>query len=165
MVYRNATLEDLPIIVEIYNSTIGSREVTADTDPVSVADKLSWFHEHNPNTRPLWMIENENEIIGWVSFQDFYGRPAYDGTAELSLYLKEQYRNQGIGKTVVQYAISKCPQLGINNLLGFVFEQNKNSLKMISSLGFEEWGHLKNIAILDGKYCSLKIMGLKVSEK
>ena len=165
MVYRNATLEDLPIIVEIYNSTIGSREVTADTDPVSVADKLSWFHEHNPNTRPLWMIENENEIIGWVSFQDFYGRPAYDGTAELSLYLKEQHRNQGIGKTVVQYAISKCPQLGINNLLGFVFEQNKNSLKMISSLGFEEWGHLKNIAILDGKYCSLKIMGLKVSEK
>ena len=117
MVYRNATLEDLPIIVEIYNSTIGSREVTADTDPVSVADKLSWFHEHNPNTRPLWMIENENEIIGWVSFQDFYGRPAYDGTAELSLYLKEQHRNQGIGKTVVQYAISKCPQLGINNLL------------------------------------------------
>ena len=165
MVYRNATLEDLPIIVEIYNSTIGSREVTADTEPVSVADKLSWFHEHNPNTRPLWMIENENEIIGWVSFQDFYGRPAYDGTAELSLYLKEQHRNQGIGKTVVQYAISKCPQLGINNLLGFVFEQNKNSLKMISSLGFEEWGHLKNIAILDGKYCSLKIMGLKVSEK
>ena len=165
MVYRNATLEDLPIIVEVYNSTIGSREVTADTEPVSVADKLSWFHEHNPNTRPLWMIENENEIIGWVSFQDFYGRPAYDGTAELSLYLKEQHRNQGIGKTVVQYAISKCPQLGINNLLGFVFEQNKNSLKMISSLGFEEWGHLKNIAILDGKYCSLKIMGLKVSEK
>ena len=165
MVYRNATLEDLPIIVEIYNSTIGSREVTADTDPVSVADKLSWFHEHNPNTRPLWMIENENEIIGWVSFQDFYGRPAYDVTAELSLYLKEQHRNQGIGKRVVQYAISKCSQLGINNLLGFVFEQNKNSLKMVSSLGFEEWGHLKNIAILDGKYCSLKIMGLKVSEK
>ena len=165
MVYRNATLEDLPIIVEIYNSTIGSREVTADTEPVSVADKLSWFNEHNPNTRPLWMIENENEIIGWVSFQDFYGRPAYDVTAELSLYLKEQHRNQGIGKRVVQYAISKCSQLGINNLLGFVFEQNKNSLKMVSSLGFEEWGHLKNIAILDGKYCSLKIMGLKVSEK
>ena len=51
--YRNATFDDLPKIVAIYNSTIASRMVTADTEEVSVEDKLNWFNEllNNYNTK------------------------------------------------------------------------------------------------------------------
>jgi phosphinothricin acetyltransferase len=38
-VHRLARREDLPVIVDIYNSTIASREVTADTEPVSVQSR------------------------------------------------------------------------------------------------------------------------------
>lgn len=38
--YRNATIDDLPKILEIYNSIIASRMVTADIKPVSVEDRL-----------------------------------------------------------------------------------------------------------------------------
>ncbi|MGE8329854.1 MAG: N-acetyltransferase, partial [Paraburkholderia nemoris] len=31
--YRDATLDDLPSIVAIYNSTVPSRQVTADLEP------------------------------------------------------------------------------------------------------------------------------------
>jgi len=37
--YRTAIRSDLPQIVEIYNSTIPSRIVTADTEPVSVESR------------------------------------------------------------------------------------------------------------------------------
>lgn len=37
--YRNATQNDLAAIVEIYNSTVPTRMVTADTEPVSVEDR------------------------------------------------------------------------------------------------------------------------------
>jgi L-amino acid N-acyltransferase YncA len=37
--YRNATQQDLVTVVEIYNSTIASRIVTADTKPVTVESK------------------------------------------------------------------------------------------------------------------------------
>ncbi|WP_339382997.1 GNAT family N-acetyltransferase, partial [Klebsiella aerogenes] len=61
--------------------------VTADTMPVTVESREEWFNEHNPGKRPLWVIENPSgEIIGWVSFQSFYGRPAYDATVEISIY-------------------------------------------------------------------------------
>ncbi|MFC5875813.1 GNAT family N-acetyltransferase [Chryseobacterium arachidis] len=63
--FRNANLEDLPKIVEIYNSTIPSRMVTADTEPVSVESRLQWFKEHNAETRPLWIIEDQ-KIKRWV---------------------------------------------------------------------------------------------------
>ncbi len=162
--YRNASLEDLAFIVDVYNSTIPSRLVTADLTPVSVEGKTNWFYEHNPSTRPLWIIEDEfNNPIGWLSFQDFYGRPAYDGCAEISIYLDTNYRNGGIGKSSLLYAIQKCPELKIHTLLGFIFEQNTASIRLFAKLGFTEWGHLENIALLDQKYCSLKIFGKKIS--
>lgn len=69
--FKDASIENLPIIVDIYNSTIPSKMVTADTEPVSINDRLGWFNEHNPNKRPLWVVEYEDQICGWVSLQSF----------------------------------------------------------------------------------------------
>ncbi len=63
--YRGAVQEDLVKIVEIYNSTVASRMVTADTEPVSVSSKQRWFDEHSSDRRPLWIVENESgQVIG-----------------------------------------------------------------------------------------------------
>jgi len=162
MNFRNATIDDLPKIVDIYNSIIAGRLVTADTDSVTVTNKMEWFKSHTP-TRPVWIIEDASlNIIGWASFRNFYGRPAYSGTAEFSLYLDESFRNKGYGTQIILYAIAQCPELGIHTLLGFIFEQNKHSLELVKKIGFEEWGHLPDVAVLDGKSCSLKILGRKV---
>ena len=45
--YRNASLADLPGIVEIYNTTVASRMVTADTKEVSVESRKKWFDDHS----------------------------------------------------------------------------------------------------------------------
>ena len=162
MQFRNATIDDLPTIVAIYNSTVQSRMVTADTEPVSVSDKTNWFNQHH-SKRPIWVVEHENNgIIGWISFKDFYGRPAYSGTSEISIYIHEHFRKMGLGKRMLEYSISKAPELDIHTLLGFVFEHNTNSIKMCESLGFETWGNLKDIAIMDNKHYSLNILGLKI---
>lgn len=164
MTYRNATLDDLPVIVDIYNSTIPGRMVTADVIPLKTEDKLTWFNNHNPSNRPIWVVLNEqHEIIGWISFQDFYGRPAYSGTAEISIYLDEKYRGKGLGKKILAHAISKCPELGIDTLLGFIFKHNSISIKLFSEMGFEEWGDLKGIAHIDNDRYSLIIVGKKIS--
>jgi L-amino acid N-acyltransferase YncA len=163
MHFRDAHIEDLPIIVAIYNSTIPGRMVTADTMPVAVADKVQWFNEHNKYTRPLWVVENdEKKTIGWVSFQDFYGRPAYNGTAEISIYLDETERGKGYGKIILKYAIEKSKSLEIRTLLGFIFAHNITSLQLFKKLGFEEWAYLKDVAVLDDKECSLKILGKRI---
>ncbi len=161
--YRDAVMGDMEKIVAIYNSTIPTRMVTADTEPVTVESRLAWFHEHNPHTRPLWVIENENkQIIGWVSFQSFYGRPAYAATAEISIYLDASQRGKGIGKEVLQYSIDQAKRLGIKTLLGFIFAHNELSLKLFRQSGFEDWATLPDIAVLDGVERSLKILGKRI---
>ncbi|RYY49872.1 MAG: N-acetyltransferase family protein [Chitinophagaceae bacterium] len=162
MIYRDANITDLPRIVEIYNSTIASRLVTADTSPVAVADKVDWFNAHQPQTRPLWVVESEGGIIGWVSYNSFYGRPAYAGTAELSIYLAPEARGKGLGKEILAYSISRAGALQIHSILGFIFSHNKPSIKLFEQAGFKEWGLLKDIAVMDDKRYSLSIYGLSL---
>ncbi len=95
--HRIAKREDLPQIVDIYNSTIPSRLVTADTEPVSVESRVRWFDEHSADFRPLWVVEVYGHIGGWLSFSSFYGRPAYSKTAEISVYVNQAHRKQGLG--------------------------------------------------------------------
>jgi L-amino acid N-acyltransferase YncA len=164
MKFRDANIDDLPRIVEIYNSTVAGRMVTADTEPVSVSSRLHWFNDHSSHKRPLWVIESEaNDIIGWVSFQSFYGRPAYDATAEISIYLDASVRGNGVGKKVLDHAIQSCGSLRIKTILGYIFSHNEPSIKLFESFGFKVWGVFPNIAVLDGVERSVTVVGKRLT--
>lgn len=92
MTLRLAEHKDLEAVVAIYNSTIASRMVTADTEPVTPEDRMEWFSGHT-EARPLYVAEDENgNVVAWISFETFYGRPAYNKTAEVSIYIDEACR-------------------------------------------------------------------------
>ena len=160
---RLATPADLPGIVEIYNSTVPSRMVTADTEPVSVASRQAWYDAHQPARRPLWVCEDaEGRMAGWVSYSDFYGRPAYGATAELSIYLHADRRGQGLGRYLLEQAIAHAPQVGVTTLLGFIFGHNTPSLALFERHGFARWGDLPRVAVLDGVERDLVIVGRRL---
>jgi L-amino acid N-acyltransferase YncA len=163
--HRLATLDDLPAIVAIYNSTVASREVTADTEPVSVASRLAWFHEHTPEKRPLWIIEQvgQSEVLGWMSYSNFYGRPAYSGTSEISIYIAEAWRGKGIGAYCIGQAIAHAPAIKVHTLLGFIFGHNQPSLGLFAKFGFDTWANLPRVANLDGIERDLIILGKRVA--
>jgi L-amino acid N-acyltransferase YncA len=161
--HRLARFEDLPAIVSIYNSTVASRMVTADTEPVTVESRHAWFAEHTPERRPLWVVEDNGQVIGWLSYSNFYGRPAYSGTAELSIYLHEDARGKGLGRYFLAEAIAFAPKIGVHTLLGFIFGHNTPSLKLFEAFGFERWAHMPRVATLDGVERDLDILGKRVA--
>jgi L-amino acid N-acyltransferase YncA len=159
---RDATEADLPKIIEIYNASIPGRMATADTELVSVESRITWFQNHNPTTRPIWLLERDQQIVGWISLSSFYGRPAYHATAEVSVYVAPAAQGQGVGSLLLQKVIDRCPDFHILTLLGFVFGHNTPSLRMLEKAGFERWGYLPDVAELDGQLKDLLILGLKV---
>jgi L-amino acid N-acyltransferase YncA len=161
--YRDATLHDLAAIVAIYNSTVPSRLVTADLEPVSVESRRAWFDAHGPQRRPLWVVEEGGRVIAWLSFSDFYGRPAYGRTAEVSIYLDEGARGKGLGKALLKAALEAAPGLGIDTVLGFVFGHNEPSLRLFHGFGFADWGVLPRVAVLDGVEQDLVIVGRRLA--
>ena len=66
---RDATIEDLPAIIEIYNTSIPGRMATADLEPVTVTSRMEWFMAHTPERRPLWVLEVDDEVKAWFSFR------------------------------------------------------------------------------------------------
>lgn len=167
-VHRLAQRDDLPVIVDIYNSTIASREVTADTEPVTVLSREAWFNDHAPERRPLWVIHDAQDhsdkpaVLGWLSYSNFYGRPAYSGTAEVSIYIAEQARGKGLGKYCLDLAIAFAPEVKVHTLLGFIFGHNQPSLALFRKYGFETWANFPRVANLDGIERDLIILGKRV---
>ncbi len=157
-----AEQNDLTQIVSTYNSTIAGRLVTADLQPVSVESKLEWFNAHNTSTRPLWKVLIDGNYCGWMSFNNFYGRPAYSGCVEVSIYLEESARGNGLGKICLQKAISYSKEQNIHSLLGFIFGHNEPSLNLFYKFGFTKWAHFPEVANMDGVMRDLIILGLKV---
>jgi L-amino acid N-acyltransferase YncA len=163
-IHRIATLADLPRIVEIYNATIASRQATADLEPVSIESRLAWFQEHQSAVRPLWVCETKQQVAAWLSFSNFYGRSAYAHTAEISLYVDESARRQGLGTYLLSTAINQASTLHLNRLLAFVFSHNGPSLALFNRLGFECWGTLPEVAVLDGVERDLLILGYAIED-
>ena len=167
MQIRVAVEADLSAIIQIYNAAIPSRLATADLEPISVESRRTWFRSHG-DRYPVWVItigdrniqSDQNEkIIGWLSLQMLYGRPAYHKTAEVSIYIDPECQGNGIGKKLLGYAIAQCPKLNITKLVGFVFAHNAASRRLFERLGFTEWGFLPEIAELEGVDQSLVIFG------
>lgn len=159
MKIRDAVEADLPVIVEIYNAAIPGRMATADLEPISVESRIQWYQEHQPQTRPVWVVELDNQIVGWISFQAFHSRAAYQRTAELSIYIHPNYQGQGIGKKLLAEAIHHSPNLGIKALVALIFAHNQPSLNLFQCFGFQQWGYLPLVADLDGLERDLIIMG------
>ncbi len=163
---REATIDDLPQIVSIYNESIPGRLSTADMEPQTVADKTAWFLSFATDDRPFWVCGDEaGNIMGWLCFKSFYGRCAYRGTVEVSIYVSYKYHRAGTANMILQYAIARCPEWGIDNITAFVFSQNLGSIKLFQKFGFKKWGHLPNIAMLGDERCSLEIFGLGLQKQ
>ena len=159
-IIRDAVEADLPAIIEIYNATVPTRMVTAELEPTTVEARLPWFRDHSPDEYPFWVAESDGRVIGWLNFKKFLPRCAYRGTAEISVYVDEQFRRHGAGQRLLEEAIARAPSLGITALVGLIFGHNEPSLKLFQRFGFERWGFFPAVAQLDGVKRDLVVVGL-----
>ena len=159
---RHAEPGDLPAIVAIYNAFIPGRLATADTEPVTVEQRQEWFGSFNREARPLWVYEADGHIVGWLGFRSFYGRPAYHRTVESAVYVAPDHQRAGIARRLLHHALGECPQLGVANVLAFVFAHNMPSVTLFEAHGFGRWGLLPKVCEMDGREHDVLILGKRI---
>ena len=159
---RVARRADLDAIVEIYNQAVASQS-TADLDPVTVEGREEWFRLHPAERHPILVAEVEGEILGWASVSGYRReRRALRHTAEIAYYVDAGHRRRKIGSELVREAIRRCPSLGIKTLFAILLEDNRASVGLLESLGFERWGRLPRVADFDGREVGQFYYGLRV---
>ena len=160
--FRNATIEDLPQIVTIYNSTIEDGFSTADSVRVSADEKVDWFRGHDKEKHPILVKEYHGKIIAWVSLQPFYPHLAYEKSARINIYVDSNFQGKKLGQMFLEEILNMSDRYNIENFLAYIFTDNTNSLKLFKKLGFKEWGNFPKIAKIQNNYKDLVILGVNV---
>lgn len=157
---RIAGQNDWGKIIDIYNQAVLEGDKTADLDTVTLSTRSEWLKLHSSGKYKILLAEIGKQTIGWCSISPHRpGRRALEKTAEISYYIDQEYRGNGAGSLLIKSAIDSSKENGIKNLFAILLDVNKPSVSILEKFGFKKWGHLPNIAEINGNLCGQFIYG------
>jgi L-amino acid N-acyltransferase YncA len=154
---RAAVEADLKAITEIYNQAILTTTATFDTEVKTPAEQKSWF-EHHGAKHPLLVAEEGGQVIAWASLSQYSDRCAYAGTAEASLYVKEGFRERGVGKALTRELLEAGRKAGLHSVLVRIARENGASLHLIRLFGFDSVGVMREVGRKFGRRLDVEIL-------
>lgn len=154
---RPAELKDLPAITDIYNEAILRTTASFDTQTKTVDEQKVWFDKHGDKYPIVVAVESE-KVIGWASMSQWSDRCAYAATAEASLYIKEGYRGEGVGRQLSIAILKAAREAGLHTAIVRITGDNAISIKLAKSLGFKNIGVMKEVGNKFGKLLDVHMM-------
>ena len=144
MLIREASITDLPGILDIYNDAIRNLTATFDLTEQSLKERTTWYNKYG-GKYPLIVAEINGEIAGYSCLGSFRDKPAYARTTELSIYISSHHRGKGIGKAMMQEILQRAAQLGYHTVIGGITAGNEASVKLHERFGFQLAGRFKEV--------------------
>ncbi|BFM49022.1 N-acetyltransferase family protein [Marinomonas sp. THO17] len=141
---RRAEFEDAAAMLDVFQAC----DLHAASHPhthIALLDVMDWL-ESMTDTHPILIAEQDQQILAWCSIEPFYGLPAFDQAAEISLYVLPDWQGIGVGKALLESLLDARAQIGFVHLVAYIYASNHNSLRFFAANGFEQWGKLPNIA-------------------
>jgi len=154
---RQATLQDLTAITDIYNDAIVNTTATFDTEPKSSEEQLTWFNDHRDKYKIL-VAETDGKVVGWASLNRWSDRCAYADTAECSLYMGKGHRSRGIGRKLVTALMDEAKRAGLHTLIVRITEDNEASIHICESFGFRHIGVMQEVGRKFGHLQDVRLM-------
>lgn len=140
-----ATREDLPGILAIYNDVIATSTAIYSEDPATLEDRLGWWRGRQAEGFPVLVIRDAAGVAGFASFGAFRVPPGYRHTVEHSVHVRADRRGQGIGRVLVSALIPRAAALGKHVMIAGVDADNAASIALHEKLGFEQVAHFREV--------------------
>jgi phosphinothricin acetyltransferase len=147
MKLRLASWSDLPVINDIYNQAVKELFCTAHLVPVTMEQREKWYQEHDPKRFPVYVIAEGKQVAGWSSLSPYRSdRQALKHVAEISYYVERNHRGRGLGRQMVNHAMTVAPEFGFSVLIAILLSRNPSSIRLLEKSGFELWGRMPELA-------------------
>lgn len=144
MEIRSAVLADLPMILRIYNHMIATSAATFDLEEQTLEQRLEWFH-HYGGKYPLIVAVEEGQVVGYCSLSMFRTKPAYDRTAEVSVYIDPVCQGRGIGKHLLAEILRLGKELNYHAIIAGITTGNEVSIRLHEQFGFTFVGRFREV--------------------
>ncbi|MGE7604024.1 arsinothricin resistance N-acetyltransferase ArsN1 family A [Peribacillus sp. NPDC097675] len=154
---REAIETDLDSVKNIYNQGIEDRVATLETEMKDQTYMKEWFANHIGRYKVI-VAEEEGEIVGWSSLNQYSHRSAYKGIADLSVYISRNHRGKGIGGLLLDSIEKLAEENDFHKIVLFTFPFNQMGQGLYKKKGYRKVGVFKNQGILDGEYVDVMAM-------
>ena len=157
---RNATEEDLPSMLEIYNEIILNTLAVWHEQAHTLAMRKEWFALKKEQGFPVLVAESKGVVLGFATIATFRPWSGFRFTVENSVYVRPENRGQGVAKLLLPALIDAAKQLNIHAIVAGIEATNDISIALHEKFGFIEVAHFKEVGFKFGRWMDLKFMQL-----
>lgn len=154
MQIRKAEQSDLGAILAIYNYEVVNGTATLDLHPRTLADWQIWFDAHNRDgeNHPLYVAEENGTVLGYVSLSSYRVKEAYRSTVELSVYVEQHHRREGIASAMMAFVLDLARNDdSIHHVISVITSGNEASVRLHEKFGFRYLGTIPEVGMKHGK--------------
>ena len=153
---RYAEARDLQELLEIYNYEVINGVATFDLQPKTLEERRVWFEEHNMDHHPLIVAEVDGRVAGYASLSSYRPKEAYASTVELSVYVGEGYRRQGIAGALMKEILEQArADIRTHMVVSVITGENEVSMKLHEKFGFSFCGRVHQVGFKHGRYLDI----------
>ena len=153
MTIRPARIEDIPALLEIYNYEVINGTATLDINPRTLPEWENWFREHQTEEHFVLTAEINGVPAGYASLLRYSDREAYPSTAELSVYVGQEFRRQGVASALIAEVLRIAREMGtLHSVVSVITAGNNASKRLHGKFGFMACGTLRQVGFKHGKY-------------
>jgi L-amino acid N-acyltransferase YncA len=103
-------------------------------------------------------VDQQGQIVGWGSLNQFNPRPAYDHVADFSVYVARDQRGRGVGDVLLTRLEERARHIGYHKLVLAAFGSNARGMRLYQRRGFQTVGTYHEQGLLDGRWVDVTVM-------
>ena len=130
-IYRRAANADAAAIAAVIREVVEGPNPVVFDRPWS-ADEVSFWMARLGESGAIWAAEAGGEVIGFGALDFNTQRPE---TATLGVWLRSQWRRQGIGTVLAEHLLAHAREQGFHRIVGSLPENNEAALSFLSAIG------------------------------
>lgn len=156
IIYRIATVADADQILDIYRPYIESTAVTFEQD-VPTAEAFRARVAQILKQYPYLVAEVDGRIVGYSYASPYRSRAGFRWTAELSVYVHQDYHGNHIGTHLYAALLDLLRIQGYQNICSVISWPNPGSEHLHRRFGFRLAGVQKKTGFKNGHWCDIAI--------
>jgi L-amino acid N-acyltransferase YncA len=142
--FNEIKAEHLPKVLEIYTYYVLNTSATFHAHTLNLNEMKDLVIFDSPKYK-TFVIYDEDILCGYVILTQHKKREAYDGTAEVTVYLKHDYVGKGIGSLAVIFIEDYAKTKELHVLVATICGENSKSIKVFERNGFVKCAHYKEV--------------------
>jgi L-amino acid N-acyltransferase len=151
----NATRQDLPQILAIYNEVIRNSTAVYQEEDFTPERGATWFDAKAAHGLPFLVARDASGVTGFGTFGEFRAWPCYRHSVEHSVHVRYDRRGQGIGRALVIDLLARAAAMNKHVMIAGIDADNAISIGLHLSLGFTNVGHFHEVGFKFGRWLDL----------